>query len=74
MKQDSVATITVPHYEGLKLERVFEFLQNYPAVFEYYPPSAEIRKMPREWILNVASTVIGQPFRQWVHDTIKARN
>ena len=33
-----------------------------------------MRKLPRQWIINVIYSVIGEPFRQWVSEAIKKRN
>ena len=33
-----------------------------------------MRKLPRQWIINVIYSVIGKPFRQWVSEAIKKRN
>ena len=33
-----------------------------------------MQRLPKQWICNVAATVIGQPFRDWVKDQINNRN
>ena len=33
-----------------------------------------MRKLPRQWIINVVYSVIGEQFRQWVSTSIKKRN
>ena len=31
-------------------------------------------RLPKQWIANVAATVIGQPFKDWVLEQINKRN
>ena len=31
-------------------------------------------RLPKQWICDVAATVIGDPFREWVRDMINDRN
>ena len=33
-----------------------------------------MHKVPRQWLINVAYTVIGEPFSTWVKDEISSRN
>ena len=33
-----------------------------------------MHKVPRQWIINVAYTLIGEPFAAWVKDAIISRN
>ena len=41
----------------------------------YYPQdNKEVMRLPKQWICNVAATVIGDPFRDWVSEQIKNRN
>ena len=42
---------------------------------KYMPDThGEVRKLPRGFVINVGSTVIGQPFLDWVSARIKKRN
>ena len=38
------------------------------------PIEREIEKIPKQWIINVAYTVIGESFSAWAYDQIKVRN
>ena len=40
----------------------------------YYPVKQEIRKLPKQWIANVAYSVLGDDFSDWVKEQIEARN
>ncbi len=50
------------------------FLNDHPVCFNYFPDGKEIRKLPKQWIVNVASTVIGKPFIEWLDKQIGSRN
>ena len=38
------------------------------------PIEKELPKLPKQWICNVAYSIIGEPFRQWVLDQVEVRN
>ena len=40
----------------------------------HMPEEREIAKLPKQWVINVASTVIGEPFDQWIKARIIERN
>ena len=49
-------------------------LKEWPEIFDYVPQDRELLKVPRQWLIDVAFTVIGQPFADWVADMISKRN
>ena len=38
------------------------------------PCLKEIIRLPKQFIINVAYSIIGDPFKQWIHAQIQARN
>ena len=38
------------------------------------PIHKEMAKLPKQWIVNVAYTLLGEPFADWVMSQIEARN
>ena len=40
----------------------------------YMPIIKEISKLPKQFIINVAYSIIGDPFGKWVRDQIELRN
>ena len=38
------------------------------------PIQKEMQKLPKQWIVNVAYTLIGEPFAEWVMSQIETRN
>ena len=50
------------------MERLYEFIGQYPETYAYYPVKQEIRKLPKQWIANVAYSVLGDDFSDWVKE------
>ena len=70
----SAAQIHVPAFECLSLKVIYAFFEKYPNVFNFLPDGKELLKAPKAWICNIAATVIGSPFQDWVGQLIKERN
>ena len=67
--------ITVPYFEGLKIESFLEFAANYPAVMRALPMLERERlSLPRQYLVNVIYTVVGQPFKDWVEGIVNERH
>ena len=64
---EKISHLSVPSYDSLSVEKILTFLTAHDA-FWYCIPDVplERRKLPRQWIINVAWTIVGQPFGQWV--------
>ena len=71
---DRVVHAHVPAYENLKLADIFNEFLKHQAVIQFLPDDKELRKTPKQWIVNVGATVIGEPFRAWIGEKIKERN
>lgn len=64
----------VPQYESLSLERIFEKARDWPQVWKYLPDERDLHRLPRQWVISVIYTVVGQPFADWVEERMEARN
>ena len=40
----------------------------------YLPEDRDMHKVPRQWLINVTYTIIGEPFSKWVKKEIVDRN
>ena len=69
-----VKHIAVPFYENLKLDFILDFGLAYPKVVDCLPCIREIRKMPRQYVVNVIYTLVGEPFAKWVTVRCEERN
>ena len=63
--------LEIPQYKSLSVERLYDFMSNYPDTFKYYPVQQEIYRLPKEWIANVAYSILGDLFSDWVHEQIE---
>ena len=69
-----IRTIHVPQYEGLGIKEIRQFLDDdHPEVYEYLPEAnLELPKTPKQWVVNVVATVLGDDFTDWVQLKVKA--
>ena len=74
IKNTEVKHISVPQYEGLGIKEMSQFLQAYPDIANYLPEMIEIPRLPKDFLANVAFTVVKQPFGDWVKRQINQRN
>lgn len=64
----------VPQYEGLEVKGILERIRNMPEVMAYFPIEKEIAKLPRQWIINVTYTLVGEDFKTYIEARIEERN
>jgi hypothetical protein len=57
----------VPFYESLSIKELLKWAgENYQEVARFFPILKEQVKLPRQWIINVLFSVIGEDFAQFV--------
>ena len=75
IRQLDVKVITIPHFEGLNIERMLEYAQGRPDVMKCLPKvQREREKLPRPYLGNVIYTIVGEPFKQWVERKVNERH
>ena len=74
LKDHECRHLQVPQYKTLKVERLYQFIGNYPDTFRYYPVDSEIHRLPKQWLVNVAYAVLGDLFSSWVKEQVEERN
>ena len=75
VRAKEVRTMVVPQYEGLAIKDMdAAIFQNHSQIYEYLPDQVEIHKTPKQWIVNVAASVLGDVFTDWVKGQVEARN
>ena len=74
IKQDGVKHIVVPQYDSLELKKVLSRWGAHEAFIAHMPDPRELPKLPRDWILNIAHTVIGDEFGNWILQQVEERN
>ena len=72
---NNIKQYSVPQFEGLTIDAMLQFAENYPEVKEALPSEkSDIKKLPREYLANVLYTLTNQDFDDWVETKIKKRN
>jgi len=75
LKEINIKNITIPHFEGLKMETMLEYAALYPQVMKALPAvQREREKLPRQYLANVIYTIIGEPFKKWVEAKVNERH
>ena len=64
----------MPQYEGLGIADILDFCGDHGKVLDYLPDDREIRKIPKQWLINLCYSIIGDPFKIWVKEQIEDRN
>lgn len=75
MSTHAVRHLPVPQYENLSMSKILDYLSQYEAMHQHLPSEEhEIAKLPRNWVINVGATVVGQPFIGWCAERVLKRN
>ena len=56
------------------LKDISNFLAKHEMAFAYFPDGKEQQKLPKQWVVNVALTLIGKPFNDYIREQITYRN
>ena len=56
------------------MQKMYNYISAFPDVFKFFPDNREMAKLPKEWIGNVAYSVMGSQFSDWVQDQMEVRN
>ena len=71
---DQMKHLSVPHYEGLTVMDILKNIGMKDDFRLYMTIFKEISKLPKQFIINVAFSIIGDPFAKWVRSQIEMRN
>ena len=75
IKEVDVKHITIPYFEGLKIETMLEYAGMYPKVMKALPSVERERlKLPRPYLGNLIYTIVGEPFKKWVETRVNERH
>ena len=61
-------------YEKLSIGEILKQSAHYPVVKEYLPDEKDIPRLPRQWLINMLFTVVGEDFETWVNSRVSQRN
>ena len=74
LKQSNLKHLYIPQYEGLEIESIMKFLADFEEIYKFLPVDKEIKRLPKQFIVNVAYSTLGQQFSKWVKERINERN
>ena len=75
IKGTDVKHLNIPQYEHLTIEDFLKFADDYPFVMMYFPSrKVELEKLPRQYIINIIYTKLGEKFRSWVQERVNNRH
>ena len=65
----------VPQYDHLTIEQFLIFAKDYPFATMCLPDrKADLEKLPRQYVINIIYTKVGEKFKKWVDERIDARH
>lgn len=64
----------MPHYESLTVSELAKYAAEKPGMLEFLPEQCEWRKLPRQWLIDLLYTYVGDVFEQWVKQRVSARD
>ena len=64
----------MPHYKGLTIKDILDYVLKDVAVQNALPSPKECLRLERAFICNLAYSIIGEPFRDWVDERVNGRN
>ena len=68
LENDEVKTLHVPQYKNLTLEKIMDFVRDKPRINQYLPDEVDLPKIPKQYVVNLCTAVLGETFKDWVHD------
>ena len=74
MKCDTIKHLYVPQYETLSIKEILNTWGSNHNLQVFMPIEKELKSLNKQFIVNVAYSVVGEPFKQWVKDMIETRN
>ena len=57
--------LSIPQYKGLSIEEILKKAQTFPETEQYLPDVQDFKKLPRQWLINLSYTLVGEPFSTW---------
>ena len=74
IKSDDIKVLFVPMYKELSIKFLLAEGMKDVRVADYLPDLRDLHRCPRNWLINVISTIVGDSFREFVNKKIKNRN
>ena len=70
IKSDQVRHLHVPQYDTLTIALLYAEMVKIPEVLTYLPVPKEVKKLPKQFLVNLAYSIVGDDFAAWVKQRI----
>ena len=75
IKDTEAKHLSVPCFEDLTIPEFLKLAADYPFTTMCLPDrKQELKKLPRQFIINVIYTKVGEPFKKWVDARVGERH
>ena len=74
MKVDQIRYIYAPFYSTITCETILKFGSQSDRFIQHLPTKTEWTRLPRQYLLNLATTVLGKVFEKFISEQVEARN
>ena len=74
IKSTAIKHLQVPQYEGLQIKHLLEQAKMSQEILDRLPCEKEIKKLPKQYIINIIYTIVGQQFAEWVKVIVDQRH
>ena len=68
VKNENAKHLAVPQYISLSTEQLLLYASQKPGMTDFLPDQKEWRRLPRQWVINLLYTFVGEHFANWVRD------
>ena len=62
------------HYKGLTIADILGFCKGKKDFEKYLPDERDVPMLPRDYLLSLAISIVGEEFRQWVKEKVDGRH
>lgn len=66
--------LSCPQYPGLFVNDFWVKSREFPLMEEYWPEERDRAALPRQFVINVLYSVVGEAIALWTHNVIEEQN
>ena len=74
IKSDDVKVLSAPNYDGLTIDDFLTEAAKHDEMEPYLPEERDWHRLPRNFIINLMYTVLGDPIKNYVKYIVEKRN
>ena len=67
IKNTAVMTLYAPQYDNLRVEDIMEQAFKFKETADYLPPLKDQHRLPRQFLINLVYSIVGEPFKLWLN-------